>query len=152
MSATDTIKGAITIQAKPAVVFNVIMDFDRYRHWNPWMQRAHRQHVDDPDYFVANHGLLGTVRHQLVNIVEPESIRWNIAGWQRHFVQATREVCIYPASNQATLVTLKVNFTGLALWPAKPLLTLYVRKQAMAELVALKQRCESLGSTTKAPA
>lgn len=146
MSNIDTIKGAITIPVKPKLVFKVIMDFDRYRQWNPWIQSRGQSTTEDTLYFEAKHAGVGTVRHQLVKVVEPESVCWNIASWQRHFVQTTREISIYPASDNSAIVTLKISFSGPALLFATLLFKRHVRKQAMAELVALKQRCEALVS------
>jgi uncharacterized membrane protein len=141
MFTPDEIKGSINIQATSRQVFDVIMAFDRYPEWNPWMHRVWKSKNNDQDFF-AVHSTIGPVKHHMTSVIEAERVCWNLCGWHRFFVQAQREILLYPALDNRTLVTMKVTLSGPALLLVKLFLKSTIRKALMAELKALKHHSE----------
>lgn len=91
---------------------------------------------------MARHGCFGHVEHHLTEVVVPEKLRWELSGWQRFFVNATREVLLYPGIEGNTLVTLKVIMSGFFLPITILLFRNNLKKHMADELKALKKFSE----------
>lgn len=140
-----TIKTSTTIHARPAGVFRVLSDFSKYEKWNPWVTKAQGQCAVGAEV-VTKHNHFGTVKHQLTEVIAPEKMRWELSGWQRYFVKASREVLIFPGIDNNTLVTMKVTIRGPILFVVMLVFRRALKKAMSAEIKSLKLYCETIAS------
>lgn len=142
-----TIKTSTTIRVKPALVYGVLSHFKTYKNWNPWITQANGNCTEGAEVF-ARHNFFGTVKHKLTEVRSPEKLLWELSGWQRHFVGATREVLIYPnMEKNNTLVTMKVVMQGPFLPIAVLLFRRNIKNMMNAEIRALRKFCEEQTSS-----
>ncbi|HQQ63223.1 MAG TPA: SRPBCC family protein [Pseudomonadales bacterium] len=135
------IKTSTTIHATPEVVYGAVTDFSSYSAWNVWIPNA-KGECRVGSQVTTHHKYFGKVKHQLIELSPPERLRWDISGWQRHFVNVTRDIAIFAGMEGNTLYMINITMTGPCARIAGYFLRGTIRRLMREEVLSLKSYCE----------
>jgi uncharacterized protein YndB with AHSA1/START domain len=135
-----------TIHATPEKIFDIIIDFDSYAEWDPWLVWAEGDAVVGGK--VAVDAIMGGKAQRydhVVIAVEPYTrFCWRDAGWNSYFAYAQRCRTLTPQADGTTLVKVETFIDGPLAWLGAHLQGQNLQSGQDAETAALKVRAESL--------
>lgn len=143
-----SIKTSTTIHAPPDVVYGAVIDFDNYSAWNTWIPNA-RGECRVGAEVLTHHKYFGRVKHRLIDLVPSESLRWDISGWQRNFVNVVRDISIFTGLEGNTLYMINVTMSEPFARFAAYFLKRTIRRLMREEVMSLKSYCERAANITQ---
>jgi hypothetical protein len=133
-----------TIQATPQEIFDIIIDFDSYGDWNPWLLSAEGDAVVG-EHVKADVVMGGNVQSydHVVIAVEPYTrFCWRDAGWNSWFAYAQRCRTLAPQADGSTLLKVETFIDGPLAKLASALQGANLQNGQDSETAALKTRAE----------
>ncbi len=134
----------IEIEAPPSRVWQVLLDFERYPEWNPFITsitgKAEPGAALDVTLGLAD----GRQVHESpsINVLEPETeLRWTLVRVHRRFLALEHFFLLRPAGEGRTRLVHGANIQGLFVKLAGHTLTLATRA-SVGMNIALKERVE----------
>lgn len=133
------------IAADPARVWQLLVDFDGYRSWNPWLVRAEGEAVPGADVTVrVTMGPTVMTAHHTVLTVRPQAeLCWRDAGWNSWFVYGQRCRWIEQRADGTVLFRQELLLDGPLSGLAAATTGRSLRAGMAAETAALKRTAES---------
>jgi uncharacterized protein YndB with AHSA1/START domain len=133
-----------TIHASAEKIFDILIDFDSYGEWDPWLVWAEGDAVVGGK--VAVDAIMGGKAQRydhVVIAVEPYSrFCWRDAGWNSYFAYAQRCRTLTPQADGTTLVKVETFIDGPLAWLGAALQGKNLQDGQDAETAALKVRAE----------
>jgi hypothetical protein len=144
------LRAEVEILAPPAAVWSVVMDFDSYRDWNPFIPSiaGPREVGARLDVVIAPPGGREMTFRPTVLAVDPErELRWLGHFLVRGLFDGEHFFRLVDLSNGRTRFVQGENFTGLLVKPMRSLLTNTARGFVFMNQ-ALKKRVEGVTGAT----
>jgi hypothetical protein len=133
-----------TIHVSAQAIFDIIIDFDSYGEWNPWLLSAEGDAVVG-EHVKADVNMGGKVQSydHVVIAVEPYTrFCWRDAGWNSWFAYAQRCRTLTPQADGSTLLKVETFIDGPLAKLAAALQGSNLQSGQDAETAALKVRAE----------
>lgn len=137
----------IEIDAAPSRVWQVLLDFERYAEWNPFITSIAGKAERDAKLSVTLGLSDGRQVHESPSIIvlEPESeLRWSLVKLHRRFLTLEHFFLLRPSGDARTRLIHGANVQGLFVKLAGQTLTLATRA-SVGMNAALKKRVEAAG-------
>lgn len=145
-SIMRTIRSRVSINAKPEDVFRVLVDFNTYDQWNPWLRGVKGQAREGEQVVVRPNiiSLLGLRLHyRLTKIQAPDFLRWEEEAWFHPLFYTVREYQIFTKASGGAIYSVGLRFQG----PLANIVGLFYGKVVWRglnkEAQALKHYCET---------
>jgi uncharacterized protein YndB with AHSA1/START domain len=133
----------VRIDAPPAAVFAVIVDFERYAEWNPWIVSARGEAAADAVVDVtARMGRRDMrVKHRVLRVERDREFRWCDLGWFTRIAYGERGRVLEP-DGDGTRYRCELSVTGVGAALVRGLYGRALEGGLAAETQALKARVE----------
>jgi hypothetical protein len=142
-----TVRTEITIHAPAEKIWNILMDFEQYPLWNPFIKKisGERKLKGKLEVFIQPEGQSGMKFTPTVQKYEPnQEFQWLGNLWFRGIFDGRHSFKLIPLENGNTLFIHSEQFTGLLVAPLWKMLYAPTLKGFESMNQALKQRAESL--------
>jgi hypothetical protein len=138
------IKSEIEIKAPAETVWNVLMDFDHYSEWNPFIKSiaGHKSKGGQINVFIQPPGEKGmTFKPRVIEHKKQQEFRWLGKLWGGLFFNGEHYFLLEDKGNGITQFTHGEKFTGILVGIMSSLLK--NTKSGFEEMnIALKEKCE----------
>jgi uncharacterized protein YndB with AHSA1/START domain len=141
----SVLRASATIDAPPAVVWDVLTNIDAYREWNPWLIEARGEAVPGGGVLarVVLDGKERRADHRVLHVDPPHRFCWRDHGWTTAFAYGQR--CRYlEASDTGTAFRQQLLIAGPFRGTAMKRFGAAMQAGMDAETEALKARAEAL--------
>ena len=131
------------IEATPDEIFDVLVGFDEYADWNPWLIQAEGEAVvgDSVTATVVLGDSTRTARHRVLEVDAPNRLCWRDAGVTTWFVKG-RRCRIVEAEGAGGFLRNELQIWGLFAWLANKKYGDALLEGISAETAAVKARAE----------
>lgn len=142
----QALRARIPIRSHPADVFHVLINFDTYREWNPWLKDVRGEAKQGALVCVRPNmlSLFGMrLKYRLQTIQAKDFLRWQEEAWFSSLFNTVREYQVYTRVDGSAIYSVRLSFHG----PLAPLVSVFygraVQRGLLREAKALKLYCET---------
>ncbi|QHT68254.1 SRPBCC domain-containing protein [Rhodocytophaga rosea] len=142
-----TVRTEITIHAPAEKIWNILMDFEQYPYWNPFIKKisGEKKQHGKLEAFIQPEGQSGMRFRPTIQKYEPNrEFQWLGNLWFSGIFDGRHSFKLIPLENGSTLFIHAEQFTGLLVTPLWRMLYAPTLKGFESMNVALKQRAETL--------
>lgn len=135
----------VTIDAPPAVVWDVLVDLPAYSSWNPWLTRAAGR-VEVEETVLATVVLGAETReanHKIIEVVPEQRLCWQDLGWYTALARGWRCRTLEALPDGRTRFSVALGVNGAFSSTVEHRYGDAMRKGLAAETEALSDRAEA---------
>ena len=143
----------ISIRSRPQDVYNVLVDYDNYANWNPWLRVTEKQTNQYTILSVTpRSGFFRLpVNYEIKRNSQSGLIHRRQLGWLGCLATSERERVVYAKSDGTTIYATKFRIRGPLASLAYRLFGKQVARGIKDEALALKKYCETHCGTVSLP-